>query len=305
MVEKTENKVGGWYLVKDVTERQLGVMFEVAVCLGCLPPNIGNQGSIQTLVDIMTLQLLINIDKVIYKVLSIPIKIGDKKHFKRTRSELNQFYKSVVVKALKTVLKRFDQVSVAFNVAHTSQTDSDLDLLLGKRDRNRFYQFWRGVFGVIRNAGWNVRLQGSGSHTFSTKHLRVFWTLTKRTVKYLVDVVLDRLQVLIKSTNLIKDSGKREESLLQSLDKLSTGCAFLQGFYPDPALTSSSSNWSAFCSDWSVASKRVTALSVCLINWEIQHASNNPGFVCIHHNPTNNCQNLSLKMSRKQFTLPE
>ncbi|KAF3890530.1 MULTISPECIES: hypothetical protein [Nostocales] len=258
MAEKTENKAGGWYLVKDVTESVRGVMFEVAACLSCLPFVIGIKGCIKTLVDIMTLQLLINIDKVVYKDLSIPIEIGDKKHFKRTRSELNQFYKSVVVKALKTVLKRFDQVSVAFNVAHTSQTDSDLDLHLRKRDRNRFYQFWRGVFGVIHDAGWNVRLRGSGSHTLYTKHLRVFWALTKRTVKYLVGVVVDRLQVLIKSTNLIQDSGKKEESLLPSLDKLSTGCAFPHGFDSDPALTNSSSNRSALCSDWSVASIATT-----------------------------------------------
>jgi hypothetical protein len=172
-------------------------MFEVARGLECLP-FIGVQGCIKTLVDIMTLQLLINIDKVDYKDLSIPIEIGNKKHFKRTRSELNQFSKSVVVKALKTELKRFDQVSVTFNVADTSQTNPDLDLLLRKRDGNRFYQFWRGVFGVIRNARWNVRLRGSGSHILYTKHLRVLCSLTKRTIKYVVDAVLDRLQVLYK-----------------------------------------------------------------------------------------------------------
>ncbi|MUG95481.1 hypothetical protein F7734_25210 [Scytonema sp. UIC 10036] len=236
MAQKTENKAGGWYLVKDVTESLLGVMFEIAAYLGCLPFDGENQSCIKTLVDIMTLQLLINIDNVVYKDLSISIEIGDKKHFKRTRRELNQFYKSVVVKALKTVLKCFDQVSVAFNVAHTSQTDSDLDLLVGKRDRNRFYQFWRGVFGVIRNARWNVRLRGSGSHTLHTKHSKMFCSITKHTVRYLVDVVVDRLQVLIKSTNLIEDNGKREESLLQSLDKLSTGYAFCAWvlFRPSP-----------------------------------------------------------------------
>ncbi|GAA6623143.1 hypothetical protein [Scytonema sp. NUACC26] len=198
MAEKTENKARGWYLVKDVTESLRGVMFEVARGLDCLPFNVRIQGCIKTLVDIMTLQLLINIDKVVYKDLSIPIEIGNKKHFKRTRSELNQFSKSVVVKALKTELKRFDQVSVTFNVADTSQTDPDLDLLLRKRNGNRFYQFWRGVFGVIRNARWNVRLRGSDSHTLYTQHFKVLCSLTKRTVKFLVDAVLDGLQVLDK-----------------------------------------------------------------------------------------------------------
>lgn len=210
MLKEAENKVGCWYVVKDVAERQISVLSEVVKCLGCLLVGIWNQGCVKSLFDIAILQLLINIDKVIYIDLSTPIKIGDKKHFKRNCSKLNQFYQRVVVKALKTVVERFDKVSVAVNVACTSQIDFVLGLLLVKRHGNELLQFWRGVFHVIHNARRNVKVRGSDSGTILyTKCSQVFRVLTLRTVKCPVDVVLGGLQVFIKSTEPMKDSVKK------------------------------------------------------------------------------------------------
>ncbi|KYC38974.1 hypothetical protein WA1_33815 [Scytonema hofmannii PCC 7110] len=169
-------------------------------------------GRIRTYVYTATLQLFADAGKVVYEDLSTPIKGGDKKYSKRNRNKLNQYTKGVVVKALETVPQRFGKVSVAVNAAYTSQIDSSLNLLLGKREGDRFYQFWGGVVQSDINAGQNVLAREQDSEIgVYTKHKEVLRILIERTVKYLVVTVQSgKLQLTdVKSSNLIRPDVKK------------------------------------------------------------------------------------------------